>query len=150
MSAEPSEELGPKMLALDDRAQKFVLLIIHAGKNPTQAAKLAGYSDKTHGYLRVQGHRLMRQRAVIAALQEEAEKHLGGLQPLAIVRLGKNLLSKNGKISAAAVDSILDRTGISRKTTQDIRVEHVDNRSTGDLLASLRHLMPVRRSMRRE
>lgn len=122
------------MLALDERARKFVLLRVHARKNPTQAARLAGYSTKTDGYLRVQGHRLMRQKAVAAALTEEAEKKFATAKAMALVGLADLVESKDAKTRSIAIDSVLDRSGVGRRTVQDIRVEHTDSRSTAELL----------------
>ncbi len=137
------DEFGPAMLALDERRRKFVLFRVHHQKNAWQAAKAAGYSDSTEGYLRVQGHRLMRDKSVIAAMREEAERHLDSVAVLAILGLGKLVESKNEKIRSAAIDSVLDRTGYARKVTQDIRVEHTDSRSTAAILGELRRLMPA-------
>jgi phage terminase small subunit len=142
MSAEQAEEFGAAMTALDERARKFVVLRVWHGKNPTQAAKGAGYGAKSDGYLRVQGHRLMRQDRVIAALKEEAERRLGSATAMALVGLSEAVESKQAKLRMPAIDSVLDRAGYGRKTTQDIRVEHVDNRSTAELMAAARLMLP--------
>lgn len=141
--ADHTEDFGPLMLALEERQRKFVTLRVWEGKNPTQAARGAGYAGKTDGYLRVQGHRLSRSLKIIAAMREESERLFSGAAPLAIAGLVRQLDSKNVKLRAAAIDSVLDRTGYGRKTTQDIRVEHVDTRSTAELLALVAKLAGV-------
>lgn len=136
------EEFGPAMMALDERARKFVVLRVYHKKNPTQAAKGAGYSSKTDGYLRVQGHRLMRSARVIAALREEAERRMGGATAMALVGLAEAVETGKGRNKTAAQIEVLDRFGFGKKTVQDIRVEHVDTRSTAELLAAVRQMLP--------
>lgn len=129
------------MTALDERARKFVVLRIWHGKNPSQAAKGAGYSQKTDGYLRVQGHRLMHQASVIAALKEEAERRMGGASAIALADLADRVESKQAKVRVPAGIEALDRFGYGKKTTQDVRVEHVDSRSTAEIAAALQKMM---------
>jgi hypothetical protein len=142
MANDGPEEFGAAMTALDERARKFVVLRVWHGKNPTQAAKGAGYSAKTSGYLRVQGHRLMRQEGVIAALKEEAERRMGGATAMALVDLAGRVESKQVKLKVPAGIEALDRFGYGKKTTQDIRVEHVDTRTTAQIIAELQRLSP--------
>lgn len=143
MAEKLTDEFGPAMLALDERRRKFVLAVVWLGKNQTQAAKLAGYATKSEVYSRVQGFRLMRSPRVVAALREEAERRFGASIPLALVGLCDGIGKGSKKDRAAAVDSILDRAGYGRTTRQDIRVEHVDQRSTAELLDAVRRLMPA-------
>lgn len=131
------------MLALDDRQRRFVLFRVHAGYNASKAAEAAGYSDSSDGYLRVQGHRLMRSKAVVAGMREEAERRLEGMHAEAIIGMSKLMRHKDAKVRKDTFDSILDRTGLGRKTTQDIRVEHTETRSTKELLDAMRKLLPA-------
>jgi len=136
------ENLGPAMLALTEQQRRFVLgWIADGGKNKaSKVAAAAGYSTKS-GSNRVQAHLLLRSDKVQAAIKEEAERHFGTIVAVkAILRLGELVDSKDVKVSASAVDSVLDRTGYSRRTTQDIRVEKVDARGTAELLKAIENI----------
>lgn len=138
--------MGPAMQALDERARKWVRYRIWDGMNPTAAARAAGYAPGVQPHqLRVQGFRLNTNPRVIEAMREEGERLLGHAAPLAIAGLVRQLDSKSPKIRAAAIESVLDRTGYSRRTAQDIRVEHTDGRSTDALLAALEAYAAERR-----
>lgn len=138
----PVEDLGPAMLALDARQRRFVVGWLGTrGKNGARVARAAGYS--AHGQAdKVQACRLVQNPKIIAAMKEEADRTLDGAAVLAILGLTDLVGEKDPKIRAAAIDSVLDRTGYSRRTTQDIRVEHVDTRSTAEIMAALERLMP--------
>lgn len=144
METEVAEEWGPAMSALDERARKFVVLRVWHGMNATQAAKNAGYSTKTDLYQRVQGCRLMQQDRIVAALKEVAEKRMQGATAIALVGLADAVESGKGRNRTAAQIEALDRFGFGKKSTQDIRVEHMDSRSTAQILADLQRLMPGR------
>jgi hypothetical protein len=136
--------LGAAMLAIDARQRRFVVGMIGTGcKNAARVAKAAGYSDSS-GAAKVTAHRLMRQPRVIAALREEAERRFDTVAVEALIGLGDLVKSKNPKARVAAIDSVLDRAGYGRRSVQDIRVEHVDSRSTAQILADLQRLMPGR------
>lgn len=135
-----SDELGPAMLALDERQRKFVFNWLgNVGRDGAKAAREAGYSDEKDG-AKVRAHRLLRSPRIIAALKEEADRDVGLLRVIAQMKLKQQVMAKKPKL--AVIDSALDRTGFGRQTTQDIRVEHVDNRSTAEILAEVRRLMP--------
>lgn len=140
---EAPEEFGPAMLALDERRQRFVLnWLANGGKDGAEAARSAGYSDHLEA-AKVQACRLLRQPKVIAALREEAERDLGLMRVMAQLQLKALLRSEDANAAQKAVDSVLDRTGLGRTTTQDVRVEHVDKRSTAELLEAIRGLLPA-------
>lgn len=135
-----SDDLGPAMLALDDKRRRFVVgWVRNRGKNAAAVARASGFSDKSEG-AKVQAFRLLRQPKILAALKEEAERQLDATAALAILHLGGLVEHKDPKVQQAAIDSVLDRKGFGRRTTQDIRVEHVDTRSTAELLAEVRRL----------
>lgn len=138
----PVEDLGPRMLALTPQQRRFVIGWIGTrGKSGARAAKAAGYSDEGEA-CKVRAHGLLRNEKVLAALKEEADRRLDSIAIMAVLGLEDLLGSKNPKVRQIAIDSALDRTGYGRKTTQDIRVEHVDKRSTAEILAEVRRLMP--------
>lgn len=63
---------------------------------------------------------------------------MGLLPALAVMGMKRLVRSADEKVQQKAIDSVLDRTGFGRSTTQDIRVEHVDKRSTAELLEMVR------------
>lgn len=129
----PVENLGPAMLALTAQQRRFVVGWIAArGKNASRIARAAGYQGEVAA--RVNAHHLIRNPKVLAALKEEADRQLDAAAVLAVLGLHDLMGSKNEKVRLEAVNSALDRTGYGRRTTQDIRVEHVDSRSTEDLM----------------
>lgn len=130
------------MLALDSRQRRFVVGMIGTScKNAARVAKAAGYSDKS-GAAKVSASRLMRYPKITSALKEEAERRFDTVAIEALLGLGTLVQHKDVKVRVAAIDSVLDRTGYSRRTTQDIRVEHVDTRSTAEILKSLQQFAP--------
>lgn len=131
----PIDDLGPAMRALDERQRRFVMAWVKSrGKNGAACARSAGYSDHKDA-AKVAAHVLLRNTKIIKALQEEAERQLDGLAVIAVMGLGELIRSPDRKVKQTAIDSVLDRTGFSRRTQQDIKVEHTDNRSTAELLA---------------
>lgn len=127
------------MLALSAQRRRFVVGWIGVrGKNASRVARAAGYSAIS---AKVTACNLLRDPKILAALKEEADRRLDGIAVLAILGLGDLVTSRNPKVKAAAVDSVLDRTGYGRRSTQDVRVEHVDSRSTAELLAAVRQMM---------
>lgn len=130
----PPEALGPKMLALKTDAQrKFALLMACGETSATQAAKDAGYSPTGDGP-RVQAATLMRNPAVLEAIEETARKVFRGLIPLAIRAARDILEDKSHPARARMAETILDRTGYSAKTEHHINVQHtVDTTLLEDL-----------------
>src|SRR5690349_3017404 len=69
--------LGPKMKALNDRQQAFVVALLTQGtRNYAAAARTAGYQGEESGALRVSAHRLAHDERILAALREETERRM--------------------------------------------------------------------------
>lgn len=132
----PVEDLGPAMLALDARQRRFVIGWIQTrGQNGARVARAAGYSDKLEA-AKVRAHHLLHNQKIQKALHEEAGRRLDGAAALAVVVLEHNLSNANPKARQAAADSILDRTGYSRRTEQVVDIEDKrEKRSYEQLLA---------------
>lgn len=129
------------MLALTAQQRRFVVGWLAArGKNAARVARAAGYADSSES-AKVSAHRCLQNPKVIAAMKEEAERQFDGIAALAIVALRDQIGNSDPKVRQAAIDSALDRTGFGRKSSQDIRVEHSDTRSTAELLAAVQQLM---------
>lgn len=111
------------MTALDERQRKFVLFwIARKGRDAAAAAREAGYSDHKEA-AKVAAHRLLKSARIQAALREESARDMGVLRMIAVLGMRDLLLSKNPSVKQKAIDSVLDRTGLPRRTEQAVEVE---------------------------
>lgn len=84
------EGLGPAMLALTPGQRRFALAaVMYPLAKDWQIAKAAGFSDRSHGALRVAAHRLFHTDAVLAAIRELAEKEVRATGLFAIATMRK-------------------------------------------------------------
>lgn len=121
-------------MALTELQRRFVVeWFIGECRDAATAARRAGVSDAGEG-CKVYASRALRNEKVVAAIREESGRHLGALTGLAVMNLKRSLRSNKPQVYERATESVLDRGGFGRSTTQDIRVEHVDSRSTAELL----------------
>lgn len=111
-------KFGPKMLALTDKQQRFVINLLTQGiRNYTEAAALAGYSNNgngSHGGLKVTAHRLAHDDKINAAIEEEGRRRFKGMIPWAInliEAVGDNQQS-TGAERLKAAGMVLDRAGM--------------------------------------
>jgi hypothetical protein len=116
-------QFGPKMTALPERMQQFVLALVQQGnRNLAEAAKAAGYSSASRNYLRVQGHRLAHDERVKAAIEEETHRLFGPLLPVAIKTVVS--LMQNPEVQPSvrlrAATTILDRASLRTVTEQTV------------------------------
>jgi hypothetical protein len=116
------EELGPKMLALSERQQRFVWAMLYS-PNPTAAARLAGYSDASGG-CRVKGCQLMQSAAVLDALHEVGWRRLHGAALKSIAALEAVVDDPAHPKHLIAVQMVLDRSGFAAQTEHKVTVEH--------------------------
>src|SRR5262245_6525442 len=124
---EADESLGPAMRALTLAQRRFVVaaLTFPEGKD-WQIAKAAGYSDRSHGALRVTAHRLFHDEKVISALHEEASKRLRSSAHLGVSVLAKIARTDGHRDQRRAAEAILNRTGFHEKTEHVMQVNHSD------------------------
>lgn len=126
-------ELGPKMLALSERQQRFVLeLVADPLMSRAEAARLAGYSDASEG-AKVTAHRLMHDQRIIDALHEQAGKRLWAISMKAAHRVDQMLDSKDDKVVLKAAVAVLDRTGFGAQQNINIHQTVRDESSKGIL-----------------
>ena len=121
-------QFGPKMRALPERMQQFVLALVQQGnRNLADAAKSAGYSGSSRNYLRVQGCRLAHDERVKAAIQEEAHRQFDALLPMAIKTVASLMenLEVNPAVRLRAAISILDRAGLNNVTQEKVTRESI-------------------------
>lgn len=126
-------ELGPKMLALSERQQRFVLeLVADPLLSRAEAARLAGYSDVAEG-AKVTGHRLMHDQRIIDALHEQAGKRLWAISMKAAYRVEQMLDSDDERVALKAAVAVLDRTGFGAQQNININQTVRDESSKGIL-----------------
>lgn len=110
----PAEgELGPKMLALNERQRAFVTACLDLGTlNNQRAAAMAGYTGNDNT-LAVTGHRLAHDLRVQEAMHEEAGRRLHSAKIMAVSQL-LTLAEKatQDKDKLKAISMILNRTGM--------------------------------------
>lgn len=136
------DEFGPAMLALTELQRRFVLEWFAGDcRDAAGAARKAGVSDASEG-CKVYASRALRHPKITAAIREVAGREFGALSALAIMGLKRSVRSGKHRERQAAADSILDRSGFGRTSVQDIRVEQVDRRSTAELMAAAKGLLP--------
>ena len=129
------------MRALNERQRRFVLALIETpGLTQREAARRAGYSDKSEG-AKVRGHYLAHSPAVQAALREEAGKRLNSLTLVAssflMQVLGDDEAPYKDRLKAAL--AVLDRTGFA--AAQNINVNKtVTDQSGAAIMERIRAL----------
>jgi hypothetical protein len=116
-------ELGPRMSALPERERKFVwFYLTNEGKpNGAQAARDAGYSDKSEG-AKVLAHALLHRERVILALEEVGRKAFRGLLGPAVKAAAKLIEADKHPDHSKAVFTTLARLGLGEKSTVDVNV----------------------------
>lgn len=88
---DPDEEsLGPAMRALNPAQRRFAMAaVMFPLAKDFQIARAAGYSDFSHGALRVTAHRLFHDEKVLAAIRECADKEVRSGAMLGIATIKK-------------------------------------------------------------
>lgn len=137
----PAHELPPAVGALrTERERAFVWVYMFNGANGSKAAKAAGYSDVKEG-CKVRAHELLHRSDIQDALRELTGRYLFSLAPVAVIRLGTLLKSKNERVALKAVDMTLSRTGFSERTALDVNISgEVTVDHTSAAVADLRRL----------
>jgi hypothetical protein len=116
-------ELGPRMQALAERERKFVWFYLtnEGPPNGAQAARDAGYSDKSEG-AKVMAHALLHRERVILALEEVGKKAFRGLLGPA-VKAAATLIQNDRHVDhSKAVFTTLARLGLGEKSSVDVSV----------------------------
>lgn len=127
---------GPAMMALPPRKQLFVMAMIEAGPDITymRAAHLAGYEAADRSELMKIAYSLSHDPGILAAIKEEAEKHLKAnamLATMAMVEIASNNEHKD-RFRAAA--TILDRVGLAAVEHKEVTVNHTHTTRKSALL----------------
>lgn len=121
-------EYGPAMRKLTRQQQLYVFaMLTEPFGNPTQWARIAGYSDAAEGAIRVRGHELSHNPKITAAVNEVAQRHLTTLGPV----LGLSVMMKIARDPAhpkqlRAAEMLANRSGFHEKTEHTVSVHHTD------------------------
>ena len=137
----PAEgEMGPKMSALTERQQRFVVaLALQGSRDFTAAARSAGYSPDKPTVAQVTGSRLAHDPRIQEAMFEYAQRQMqtGGLIAVDIVMdIATNPQHKDQLKAAVA---LLDRTGLHAKSEHKVTVEDV-SKTDEAMVARFLHL----------
>lgn len=124
-----ADDYGPAMTALTERQRAFVMAMIEfPGISQAEAARRAGYSDKSQG-AKVYGHYLAHNPAVQAAIREEAGKRLNSASLTAANVLMQLLTDEavEAKDRIKAAGMLLDRSGFGAAQTINVNKSVTDN-----------------------
>jgi hypothetical protein len=137
-------KLGPKMLALSEKQQKFVIAMftVRPGRGAaTKAARLAGFGNpgSSPASIATISSRLMHTDAVIEGMREYGEQFLRGAAPAALLALQKMILTPSHKGHERSVSEVLTRV-YPAETRQIIDVHHHAVDHTAEAVAQLRLL----------
>jgi phage terminase small subunit len=106
--------LGPAMLALNEPQRRFAIAaVMYPLAKDWQIAKAAGYSDRSHGGLRVTAHRLFHDERVLAAIRECADKEIRGSAMLGIATMKKIVRNDLHKDQLKAAQTLVGLAGFT-------------------------------------
>lgn len=132
--------LGPAMLALNAIQRRFALAaVMYPLAKDWQIAKAAGYSDRSHGSLRVTAHRLFHDEKVLAAIRECADKEVRSGAMLGIATIKKIVRNDahRDQFKAAALLAGLNRFTVDQNINLN---QTVRDESGPALLAEIKKL----------
>ena len=102
------------MLALNPAQRRFAMAaVMYPLAKDFQIAKAAGYSDKSHGALRVAAHRLFHDEKVLAAIRECADKEIRGSAMLGIATMKKIVRNDMHKDQLKAAQTLVGLAGFT-------------------------------------
>lgn len=112
---DPDEaSLGPAMLACNAAQRRFALAaVMYPLAKDWQIAKAAGYSDKSHGSLRVAAHRQFHDERVLAAIKECADKEIRGSAMLGIATIKRIVRNDLHKDQLKAAQTLVGLAGFT-------------------------------------
>lgn len=133
------------MAALRPMEQQFVWHYVLNGGNGAQAARDAGYSDKSEG-AKVQAHSLLHRKKVLDAVTEMGLRTFRGLLVPAIAAVRALIEKPDHPDHAKMLNSVLDRVGPSARTGLDVNMNvsgEVTVNHTDAALQDLRTLLAL-------
>lgn len=126
-----NREFGPMMMRLSAQEQLFVCTLFSGAKlSLTKCAELAGYTAVTRNALHQHAHRLVRDPAIAAAVQEESKRRTVFLIPKAQKALGDLLEHSEHADHFKAIKMVRDDGGVTRAVERLLKVDvTIDNQS---------------------
>ena len=122
--------LGPAMTALNPSQRRFAIAaVMFPLAKDWQIAKAAGYSDRSHGALRVSAHRLFHDEKVLAAIRECADKEVRSGAMLGIATIKKIVRSDGHRDQFKAAAMLAGLSGFS--VAQNINVNQTVTDNSG-------------------
>jgi hypothetical protein len=114
--------MGPKLSACSDRERAFVWhLLTDADGNGAEAARLAGYGDKSEA-AKVRAHELLHRDRVLSAIEEVGRQQFRSLLVLTIMKTKELLCNPKHPDHSKVVQSMLSRLGFGERSGVDVNV----------------------------
>lgn len=134
------DSLGPAMKACNPAQRRFALAAVQFPlAKDWQIAKAAGYSDFSHGALRVTAHRLFHDEKVLAAIKELADKEIRGSALLGIATIKKIARLDGHKDQLKAASELVGLAGFT--VEQNINVnQKITDQSGQAILTEIKRL----------
>lgn len=121
------------MLALSQAQRRFAIAaVMYPLAKDWQIAKAAGYSDRSHGALRVQAHALFHNERVLAAIKECADKEIRGAAMLGIATMKKIVRNDLHKDQLKAAQTLVGLAGFT--IDQNINVKQTIRDESGSAI----------------
>jgi hypothetical protein len=125
-----ADGLGSAMLACNQAERRFAIAaVMYPLAKDWQIAKAAGYSDRSHGALRVTAHRLFHSERILAAIRECADKEVRSSGMLAIATIKKIARRDGDKDQFKAASWLAGLNGFA--VAQNINVNQTVTDNTG-------------------
>lgn len=120
-------EFGPKMRVLTVKQRAFVMALVEfPNLSHAEAARMAGYSDKSEG-AKVMACNLMQDKKIVEAMQEQAGKRLWAISMKAAWRVDQLMDSDDDAVALKAAGMVLDRVGHAPQQNINIHQHVTDN-----------------------
>lgn len=137
INLDPERKYGPAMSRLTDARKRFVLAyVMKGGRNTSECARWAGYKDSKE--IKKTAYGLTHDPFVLEAIREEADIFFRGSVLRAGHKLDELLDSDQPRIALEAAKELLNRGGMIVATQHNVTVEHIETRSTEELLEIVR------------
>jgi phage terminase small subunit len=126
---DPEEgSLGPAMKALNAAQRRFAIAaVMYPLAKDWQIAKAAGYSDRSHGALRVSAHRLFHDEKVLAAIRECADKEIRGSAMLGVATIKKIARLEGHRDQLKAAQTLVGLAGFTVAQNINVNQNVTDN-----------------------
>jgi phage terminase small subunit len=126
------EGLGPAMLACNAAQRRFAMAAVqYPLAKDYEIARAAGYSDFSHGALRVTAHRLFHDEKVLAAIRECADKEIRGSAMLGVATMKKIARLDGHRDQLKAAQTLVGLGGFTIEQRVSVKQEFRDTTDRG-------------------